>query len=226
MAGVDTEGCRFLTEDLMAEVVVMLGDKVQYKFDSERVDLVFDTSKLPLLTRQALGLANVLSIFVELIFDSPSFGAGSAPRCDVRYIKRNIPPIEPQSQNIPEPSIAAPAMFDPDGYHQEAVADPEETDVKAAPAEPAASPDSSDSDDDDPMKIPKYKRPVVATVAYQFANITKKRLADEWPATRYFTWQQAKQWIPQLHVHLAKRLTTLGDHCVICDDKQLLSGEH
>ena len=216
MADVDTEGCRFLTEDLMAEVVVMLGDKVQYKFDSGHIELVFDTSKLPLLTRQALGLADVLSTVVELIFESPSFGAGSVPRCDVRYIKRDIPPVEPQSQVTPEPSTAEPAMFDPDGYQH----------VLAAPAEPAASPDSSESDDDDPMKIPKYKRPVVATVAYQFANIAKKRLAAEWPATRSFTWQQAKQWIPQLHMYLSKRLTTLGDHCVICDDKQLLSGEH
>ena len=221
----DTEGCRFLTEDLMAEVVVMLGDKVQYKFDSGHVDLVFDTSKLPLLTRQALGLADVLSIVVQLIFDSPSFGAGSEPRCDVRYIKHDIPPDEPQSPDIPEPSIAQPLMYDPLGHHLEASADPEEADANAAPAEPAPNLDSSDSDDDNPMKIPKYKRPVVATVAYQFANIVKNRLADQWPATRDFTWQQAKQWIPQLHMHLSKRLTTLGDHCVICDDKQPLSGE-
>ena len=69
-AGVDTEGCRFLTEDLMAEVVVMLGDKVQYKFDSGHVELVFDIGKMPLLTRQALGLADVLSVVVEVILDS------------------------------------------------------------------------------------------------------------------------------------------------------------
>ena len=205
----------------MAEVVVMLGDKVQYKFDSGHVELVFDTSKMPLLTRQALGLTDVLSIVVELVFDSPSFGAGSAPRSDVRYIKRDIPPIEPQSQDIPEPSIADPFIFIPPGHQQK-----EEAEAKPAIAEPAPDLDSSDSNDGDPIKIPKYKQPIVATVAYHFANIAKKRLANEWPATRNFTWQQAKQWIPQLHIYLSKRLATLGDHCVICDDKQLLSGEH
>ena len=216
----DTEGCRFLTEDLMAEVVVMFGDKVQYTFDSGHVELVFDTRKMPLLTQQALGLTDVLNIVVELIFDSPSFGAGSAPRSDVCYIKRDIPPIEPQSQDIPEPSIADTFIFIPPGHQQE-----EEAEAKPAIAEPAPDLDSSDSNDDDPMKIPKYKQPIVATVAYQFANIAKQRLANEWPATRNFIWQQAKQWIPQLHIYLSKRLATLGDHCVICDDKQLLSGE-
>lgn len=225
-AGVDTEGCRFLTEDLMAEVMVMLGDRVQYKFDSGHIELNFDTSTLPLLTQQALGLADVLSIVVELIFDSSSFGAGSEPRCDVRYIKRDMPPVEPQLQHTTEPDSAEPLMYDPDplGRHQETVPGPDETD-EAALAEPAASPNSSESDDDDPMKIKKYKRPVVATVAYQFANIIRKKLADEWPQTRHFTWQQAKQWIPQLHTYLVQRLATLGDHCIICDEKQPLSGE-
>ena len=116
-------------------------------------------------------------------------------------------------------------MSNPPEHHQEAVAGNEEIDVKPDLAEPAPNPDSSDSNDDDPTKVPKYKRPIVATVAYQFANIAKKRLADEWPATRNFTWQQAKQWIPQLHTYLSKRLTTLGNYCVICDNKQPLSGE-
>ena len=208
----------------MAEAVLILDDQVQYKFENGHVELNFDTSKLPLLTLQALGLADVLTIVLELIFESSRFGAGSAPRCDVHYIKRDVSPVEPQPEAIPQPSIAAQPPISEPGQNQGPLVGPEETDdVQAFPAKPA---DSLDSDsDDDPMKIPKYKQPVVATVAYQLANIARKRLADEWPSTRDCTWQQAKEWIPQLHTYLSKRLATLGDHCIICDDKQPLAGE-
>lgn len=227
----DTEGCKFLVEDLMTEVVIVIGDKVHYKFDNGHVELIFDTSMLPPLTLQALGLADVLTIVVELIFESPSFGAGAAPRSRVQYIKREIPTIEPlQLQSVPETTIAAPAyMVDPlDPSWVQVSVEPEGADeVEPTPPEPADGLDDSESDDDAsdmPTSKRPFKQPVVATVAYQFANITRKNLAEDWPETRQYRWQQAKEWIPQLHTYLSRRLATLGDHCVICDDKQPLSG--
>lgn len=215
----------------MTEVVIMIGDKVHYKFDNGHVELNFDTSMLPLLTLQALGLADVLTIVLELIFESSSFGAGAVPRSHVHYIKREVPPVEPPPlPEVPDTSIAAPAYTVdplPRSWAQEAVLDLEEDQADSAPAEPKDCHDDSESDDD-ALEMPKFKRPfkqpVVPTVAYQFANIASKRLADDWPNTRHFNWQQAKAWIPQLHTYLSKRLATLGDHCVICDARQLLSG--
>lgn len=215
----------------MTEVVIMIGDKVHYKFDNGHVELNFDTSMLPQLTLQALGLADVLTIVLELVLESSSFGAGAVPRSHVHYIKREVPPVEPPPlPEVPETTIAAPAYTvdpPPPPWAQEAVFGLEEDQADSAPAKPKDCHDDSESDDD-ALDMPKFKRPfrqpVVPTVAYQFANIASKRLAEDWPNTRHFNWQQAKAWIPQLHTYLSNRLATLGDHCVICDDRQPLSG--
>lgn len=203
----------------MGEVVGTLGDKVGYKPDNGHVELNFDTSRLPLPTQQALGLIDVLTIVLELIFESSYFGAGSTPRNVVRYIKREVPPVEPDQQSLPD---TEPPNFLIESSQQDQEAMNDIQDNNSSP-EPASSADSDS--DDDPMQITKYKRPTVTTVAYQFDNIARKRLADDWPDTRHFTWRQAKEWIPQLYKHLSARLMTLGDHCVICDDKQPLPGE-
>ena len=63
------------------------------------------------------------------------------------------------------------------------------------------------------------------TVAYQFANIARQRVADKWPATTNATWKEAKAWFPNLHEFLTTRLMTLGNYCVICDDQQPISGQ-
>ena len=203
----------------MGEVVDLLGDKICYKPDNGHVELHFDTSRLPVPTLQALGLTDVLTIVLELIFESPYFGAGSAPRSAVRYIKQEVPPVEPDQQPFPEPDTEQ-LLTGPLDHDQEAANNIQDSDSSPEPAN-----DIDSDSDDDPMQITKYKRPTVKFVAYQFANIARKQLDDDWPATRHFMWRQAKEWIPHLHKHLSARLMTLGDHCVICDDKQPLPGE-
>ena len=199
------------------------------------MELNFDTSKLPLLTVQALGLTDILKTVLELDFESSRLGTGPSPRCNVRYIldlslKEDIP--EPQPEDISKPRTAPfmidpPFLIDPLAQCQDDVLYPEEADnvnPYVPPAESANSPDSLVSHAN-PTQALTFKQPEIATVAYQFANIAKKKLANEWSATRHFTWHQAKEWLPQLHMYLSTRLATLGDYCIICDDKQALSGE-
>ena len=99
----------------------MLGDKLHYEFDSRCVELHFDTSKLPLLTLQALGLTDILTGILELNFESSSFGAGPAPRRNVHYFKHDIAPKQhtpEQPEELRKPRTAAfmidpPFMIDP-----------------------------------------------------------------------------------------------------------------
>lgn len=202
-------------DELLSEAVEPLGNTINYKPDNLHLELIFDIGTMPVCDRQALGLADIDQIIIELIFYSNRFGAGSTPRSELRYIKSHLPAPEHSAQPFTEPVTTEPepagASLSPDGDGEQ-----------VAPA----SPHSSDSDsDDEPAHIPKkYKRPVVTTVAYQFANIAKKKLADDWPETQHATWKQAKGWIAQLHSYRATRLTKLGDYCVICDDLQPVSG--
>ena len=101
---------------------------------------------------------------------------------------------------------------------------PEQPDIVDVP--PAESADSLDcsASHDQLTDAPKCQQPETATVAYQFANIARKKLADDWHTIRHLTWHQAKEYLPQLHLYLSSRLATIGDYCIICDDKQPLSG--
>ena len=222
VSGMDDEGCKFLIEELVGEAIVVLCDDISYNPDTGHVKLDFDTSKLPAISLQALGLGNVITIVLELIFEYTHFAAGSAPRCDVSYIKREAPPVEPEPEPDPETvDETAPHLTEPPEKQEEEVYI---LDDLTAPSENAQS-STDDSEDEDPMRVPKYKRPKPSSVAYQFSNIARKKLADDWPAAKLMVWREAKEWIPQLHQYLSARLITLGNHCVICDDKQPMPGQ-
>lgn len=208
--GANESGSAFLMDELLAESIEMLGDRINYKPENGHLELNFDTSTMPLPVKQALGLADVDKIIIEVIFESITFGAGMPPRFVLRQVRRETPLGELVAAAV---DATEPAPM-PDSPRQE--------DEEVSPA----APDRSDSESDEELThVPKrYKRPVVTAVAYQFANITKKKLADDWPESKHATWKQARTWIPNLHSYLTKRLLKLGDHCIICDDLQLVSG--
>lgn len=216
-------------DDLLADSIEMLGDKIIYKPDNGHLELNFDTSKIPLPVKQALGLADVDKIVIELMFDSHIFGAGMAPRSELRQIKREVPPAELHEPHLLQSAATEPAQapVSPGRDAQEQTAEvSEHPEHPTEESEDSAEFTDSESDAEEVTHLPKrYKRPVVTGVTYQFANIAKTKLADDWPDTKHATWKQANNWIPQLHRYLATRLTTLGDHCIVCDKLQPMPGQ-
>ncbi len=200
-------------DELLSESIEMLGDRINYKPENGHVELNFETSTMPLPVKQALGLADIDKIIIEVIFESRTFGAGMPPRSVLRQIRREPPQAE----------LVAAAV---DAAATEPAAVPVSPQQEDGEISPAASANSDTESDEELTHLPKrYKQPVVTAVAYQFANITKKKLADNWPEAKYATWKQARTWIPNLYSYLADRLLKLGDHCIICDDLQLVSGQ-
>ena len=212
--GEDTSGSAFLLTDLISDAVDDLGDHVTYKPDNSHLELWFDTTMMQFPMREALGLADVDNIVLELMFSSSTLGAGSAPRCDLRYIKPQLPNVPPSSTSLePEETSTAPQDSLPPG----------EQVLSEDSQQPSVVPAEGDSDEDS-SHVPVYKPPVVNTVAFQFGNIAKTRIAETW-AKAGAEWKQARNWIPQLYKYLASRLTKLGDFCVICDTAQPVSGQ-
>jgi len=212
-SGANDFGSAFLMDELLSESIEMLGDRINYKPENGHVELNFETSTMPLPVKQALGLADIDKIIIEVIFESRTFGAGMPPRSVLRQIRREVPLGE----------LVAAAV---DAAATEPAAVPVSPQQEDGEISPAASANSDTESDEELTHLPKrYKQPVVTAVAYQFANITKKKLADNWPEAKYATWKQARTWIPNLYSYLADRLLKLGDHCIICDDLQLVSGQ-
>jgi len=212
-SGANDFGSAFLMDELLSESIEMLGDRINYKPENGHLELNFETSTLPLPVKQALGLADIDKIIIEVIFESRTFGAGMPPRSVLRQIRREIPQAE----------LVAAAV---DAAATEPAAVPVSPQQEDGEVSPAASANSDTESDEELTHLPKrYKQPLVTAVAYQFAIITKKQLADNWPEAKYATWKQARTWIPNLYSYLAKRLLKLGDHCIICDDLQLVSGQ-
>ena len=172
---------------------------------------------MTLPVRQALGIADVEHIIIELTFESSRFGAGMVPHLQLRFVKHEVP--------TPQKSIEPLIDLEPDTVDTESTNAPTSLGADDQPSPPPDPLETSDSEsEDDPLGSLKFKQQVVNTVAYQFANIAKKKLTDDWPETQNATWKQAREWIPQLHNYLETRLTKLGDYCVICDDVQPVSG--
>ncbi|DBA89718.1 TPA: Poly [ADP-ribose] polymerase 6, variant 3 [Trebouxia sp. C0005] len=211
--GANDFGSSFLMDELLSESIEMLGDRINYKPENGHLELNFKTSTMPLPVKQALGLADVDNILIEVIFESRTFGAGTPPRSVLRQVRRETPLAELVAAAVEHVAASEPVSIP---------VSPRQEDEEAS----LAAPNSSDSTSDEELThLPKqYKQPVVTAVAYQFANITKKKLADGWPETKHATWKQARSWIPNLYSYLAERLLKLGDHCIICDDLQLVSG--
>ncbi|DBB12092.1 TPA: hypothetical protein ACH3X3_006204 [Trebouxia sp. C0006] len=202
--GANDFGSAFLMDELLSESIEMLGDRINYKPENGHVELNFETSTMPLPVKQALDIDKII---IEVIFESRTFGAGMPPRSVLRQIRREVP------------------LGELDAAATEPAAVPVSPQQEDGEVSPAASANSDTESDKELTHLPKpYKRPVVTAVAYQFANITKKKLADNWPEAKYATWKQARTWIPNLYSYLADRLLKLGDHCIICDDLQLVSG--
>lgn len=214
-SGANDSGSAFLMDELLSESIEMLGDRINYKPENGHLELNFDTSTMPLPVKQALGLADVDKIIIDVIFESRTFGAGMPPRSVLRQVRHQIPPAELVAAAVEHTAATEPVSTP---------VSPRQEDEEVSPA----APDRSDSESDEELThLPKqYKRPVVTAVAYQFANIAKKKLADDWPEAKHATWKHARSWIPNLYSYLAMRLLKLGDYCIICDDLQLVSGQY
>lgn len=206
-SGANDSGSAFLMDELLSESIEMFGDRINYKPENGHLDLNFDTSTMPLPVKQALGLADVDKIIIDVIFESRTFGAGMPPRSVLRQVRHQIPLAELVAAAVEHTAATEPVSTP---------VSPRQEDEEVSPAE-----------SEELTHLPKqYKRPVVTAVAYQFANIAKKKLADDWPEAKHATWKQARGWIPDLYSYLAMRLLKLGDYCIICDDLQLVSGQY
>ncbi|DBA94319.1 TPA: hypothetical protein ACH3X1_001928 [Trebouxia sp. C0004] len=212
--GANDFGSAFLMDELLSESIEMLGDRINFKPENGHLELNFDISTMPLPMKQALGLADVDKIIIDVKFESTTFGAGMPPRSVLCQVRRDIVLAEPVAAVVEHTAATEPVSTP--------VSSPRQEDEEVSPAVP----DTSDSKSDEELthRPKQYKRPLATAVAYQFAKITKKKLDDDWPEAKHATWKQARTWIPNLYSYLARRLLKLGDHCIICDDLQLVSG--
>ncbi|KAL0024080.1 hypothetical protein WJX79_004359 [Trebouxia sp. C0005] len=92
--GANDFGSSFLMDELLSESIEMLGDRINYKPENGHLELNFKTSTMPLPVKQALGLADVDNILIEVIFESRTFGAGTPPRSVLRQVRRETPLAE------------------------------------------------------------------------------------------------------------------------------------
>lgn len=114
--------------DILSEVIVEIGDKVEYSPDAPRhLHLNFALNAMPAILRYALGLGDIEVLTVTLKFDSNKFGASTQPQCAVTCSKTQDP--QPSQQNgCDEPSHlpAEPMLPDTDDLQHSAPADQED----------------------------------------------------------------------------------------------------
>lgn len=77
-------------DDLLSESIEMLGNRIDYKPENGHLEMNFETSTLPLPVKQALGLADINKISIEIIFESKTFGAGMPPRSGLGCAKSDV----------------------------------------------------------------------------------------------------------------------------------------